>query len=212
MSNLFWQVLSAEQKQEFKKLKVFSNIGIMAGGTALSLEFNHRRSYDLDIFVKKELRQNFILEIRKVFGRNIELLRDSPEELTFITSSKVKITFVYYPFKSVYPLSKTDSISLFSWKDIALDKAYTIGRRPQYRDYVDLFFIIRKNMSLKEIIQNAEKKFGGLFSEKLFLGQLIYFEDIKDFKIEFLKEKFAPEEIKDFLIKKTKEYTKDRLM
>ena len=35
---------------------------------------------------------------------------------------------------------KTDSMDLMDIKDIATNKAYTIGRRPKWRDYVDIYF------------------------------------------------------------------------
>ncbi len=102
--------------------------------------------------------------------------------------------------KTVLPVTE-DQVSLSSFKDIASDKAYAIGRRPEYRDYVDLFIILKNGFKIEQTILDASDKFGGEFSEKLFLSQLVYFEDIKDFSVDFIKEKHTIEEIKDFFKK-----------
>lgn len=136
----------------------------------------------------------------------MKVIQESENELTFFAHPKVKATFFYYPFKPIYKLIKTTSISIFDWRDIAADKAYTIGKRPIWRNYVDLFFIIGNSQGLKKIISDAKKKFQGLFSEKLFLEQLIYFGDLQDFKIDFLGDSLQPEEIKEFFEKEVKRY------
>jgi len=114
----------------------------------------------------------------------------------------VKVSFIHYPYSNLYGKIKTPHLNLFSWKDIALDKAYTIGRRGEWRDYVDLYFIIKQGLPLPEIIERSKKKFGDSFSEKLFLSQLIYFKDIEDFTIEFIEDNLPYGDIKSFLKKK----------
>ncbi|MBZ1348580.1 MAG: hypothetical protein KYQ20_02380 [Candidatus Nealsonbacteria bacterium] len=202
-------VLTPAQKVVFRKLTVLNYVGTLAGGTALAFQLKHRKSFDFDIFTSKNIPPDLAWENKKIFGKKIRVIKESENELTFVTPKKVKITFFYYPFKPLYKIIRTDSIFVFDWKDIAADKAYTLGRRPIYRDYLDIFFIIRKGHKLENIILDAKKKFGGLFSTKLFLGQLTYFKDLQDFKIEFLGESFQPEEIKSFFEKAAKQYTKN---
>ena len=75
-----------------------------------------------------------------------------------------------------------------SFKEIGATKAYTIGRRGTYKDYVDLYFIIAEHhASLEEIIAMAEKKFGHEFNSRLFAEQLLFMDDIRDYQIDFLK-------------------------
>ncbi len=206
MSKLYIEeVFTKKQKAVFTKLKPLKQIGVLSGGTALIFQLKHRRSYDFDIFTQKAISLNLAWKVRKIFDK-IEIIQESENELTFFTPSKVKITFFYYPFKPLYKTIKTSSISIFDWKDIAADKAYTLGRRPIWRDYVDLFFIIKKGYGLKKIISDVQRKFQGLFSEKLFLGQLIYFGDLQDFKIDFLSKSIQPDVIKRFFEKEVKKY------
>ncbi len=201
-------VLTPGQKDVFAKLGAFKRIGVMAGGTALAFQLKHRRSYDFDIFTSKKIPANLSWESKKIFGKKIKVIQESENELTFFTPQDIKVTFFYYPFRPLYKTIKTFSISIFDWKDIAVDKSYTLGRRPIWRDYVDLFFIIKKGHNLERIISDAQKKFQGLFSEKLFLGQLIYFNDLEEIKIDFLGKSFQPQEIKEFLEKEVKRYKK----
>ena len=212
MSKLYFEALSNNQKQIFPRLKEFSKIGSLGGGTGLALQLGHRRSYDFDIFSQKPLPEFLAFEIKKVFGKKLKVIKDSDTEFTFITQNKVKITFFHYPFPPLFKIIRTLPVSLFHFRDIASDKVYTIGRRGTYRDYVDLFFLFKeKYLTLNELINNTEKKFNGLFSEKLFLEQLIYLKDIEDFSVEFLREKYKPEEIKEFFEKIIKQYTKAKI-
>ena len=180
-----------------------------AGGTALALQINHRHSYDFDIFCYKPISNYLLRKIKKDFKIKQVLVNNS-DEFSFLDKGDVKITFLYYPFKFKRGFIETkDSLSLLNVLNIATSKAYALNRRGEYRDYVDIFFIIRKGHKLKNIISDARQKFGGLFSEKLFLEQLTYFGDLRDFKIEFLAESFQPEEIRLFFEKTAEQYTKN---
>jgi len=41
--------------------------------------------------------------------------------------------------------------------DIAADKAFTVGRRGAFRDYVDLYFLLKDKTTLPKIISDAQK-------------------------------------------------------
>ncbi|MDD5528345.1 MAG: hypothetical protein PHO56_05270 [Patescibacteria group bacterium] len=86
---------------------------------------------------------------------------------------------------------------------LAALKAYALGRRSKWKDYVDLYFIMKNKVGLKKIINQAEKIFGRNFNEKIFRAQLAYFKDL-DYseKVEYLKGFEVPDEvIKKELIK-----------
>lgn len=99
-------------------------------------------------------------------------------------------------------------IDVASVREIALMKAYTIGRRALFRDYVDLYFALRSGeVSLAYILANAPRKFTlegeCLFAQRLFLEQLAYTGDTPD-REQVLNlipegEKISAEEIEDFL-------------
>lgn len=62
--------------------------------------------------------------------------------------------------------------------DLAAMKAYALGRRSKWKDYVDLYFLLTGHFTIAEISHRAEELFGELYSEKLFRSQLCYFEDV----------------------------------
>ena len=111
----------------------------------------------------------------------------------------VKVTFFEYPFP-VEPECKYENIlRLPSLIQLAAMKAYALGRRSKWKDYVDLYFLLKNCFSLAEISSEARRLFGELFSEKLFRSQLCYFEDI-DYteEVDFLiKNPPTDEEIKE---------------
>lgn len=79
-------------------------------------------------------------------------------------------------------------------------KAYALGKRSKWKDYVDLYFILKNYYSVNEISEKANMIYTDLFSEKQFRAQLCYFNDI-DYSetVTFLNEAPSEIEIKTFL-------------
>ena len=119
----------------------------------------------------------------------------------------IKVTLVIHEFPPLYPVINTVSLPLFHLADLASNKAFTVGKRGVWRDYADLFYLLKfKLISLEQIIKEAEKRFGDQFSAKLFLEQLVYNKDIFDFRIDYIGKKYTPEEVMLFLEKVEKDY------
>ena len=90
----------------------------------------------------------------------------------------VKVTFFQYPFP-VQPTEKFETyFRLPSLLQLAAMKAYALGRRSKWKDYVDLYFLLQNHFSIEDISVTATQLFGELYSEKLFRSQLCYFDDI----------------------------------
>jgi len=88
---------------------------------------------------------------------------------------------------------------MLSVKEIGATKAYTIGRRGTYKDYVDLYFIIAEHhASLEEIIAMAERKLRHEFNSRLFAEQLLFLDDVQDYDIDFLKQPVPAADITEF--------------
>ncbi len=185
----------------FKKFKKF----YLAGGTGLALQIGHRISVDFDFFTNDFISDSFLKKIEKEFsGKKISISVNNPEELTIFVN-RVKVTFLRYPFPLVDELIEYEGVKIMKVKEIAATKAYTIGRRGSYKDYIDLYFCIKERFTnLSEIITIAEKKYGQQFNSRLFLEQLIYLKDIKDIKILFLKKKLRKNALSSFFEKEIK--------
>ena len=195
----------------FDKLKAFQNEGYLAGGTALALQLNHRISEDFDVFVGREIGNKLRLKVKEIFG-NVTFYVNTSDQISFITQNNVKVTFLWYYFKTLNLTIPTNSLSLASTDDIALDKAITIGKRAVWRDYVDVFYLLKNGyVDLEKIIKMAGKKFGGEFVSTQFLEQLRYFDDLKIVPIKFIEKKYTGDEIKSYLQQSVEDYLKKTL-
>lgn len=181
------EILTKEQIELLPLVKEFKGKFYMVGGTAIALHIGHRRSVDFDLFSEKNF-QNF--RIRKMFSRFVKkekALVDRPGELTILLHD-IKFTFFNFPYKISHPEKFESVISMPDLLTLAAMKAFALGQRAKWKDYVDLYFIIRDYYSISEISKKAEKLFGGGFNEKLLRVQLSYFEDVSyEEKVEYLK-------------------------
>ena len=187
------ELLSALAK--FSGIKDF----YLVGGTALALQIGHRISVDLDWFAQKPLPKNLLSSLKKLFpGRKILVDVLKTEELT-VRIDGVQITFLHYPFPWADKPVKGSGFKLASIKQIAVMKAQTINRRAAFKDYVDLYFIVRDHgVTLQEIIRAGSNAFKEEFNSRLFLEQLVYMEDIAETGVDFLGEKAGKKQIQKF--------------
>jgi len=199
MSKIYFELLDNDRLIVFNKLKAFKNEGYLAGGTALTLQLKHRVSEDFDVFINRETDNKLQLKVKKIFGEVIFSV-NSTDQISFITHNGVKVTFLWYYFKPLNPAVLTASLSLASIGDITSDKAQTIRRRAVWRDYVDIFYLLKnKYVDFNKTIKMAHEKFKGEFVSTQFLEQLRYFDDVKTVPIEFVKKKYTDDEIKSYL-------------
>lgn len=192
------EALTEEGRKLFPALASFDGF-YLAGGTALALQIGHRRSVDFDLFSEGLIDRTLLSKAKRIFaGFPVEPAINNPDELTAFIHN-VKVTFLSYPFPVIEPLVLVDRLQMLSVKEIGATKAYTIGRRGTYKDYVDLYFIIAEHhASLEEIIAVAEGKFRHEFNSRLFAEQLLFMDDVRDYQIEFLKAPITPAEITAF--------------
>jgi len=197
---MYQEILDKKRKSVFGILKNLSFIGNfeLGGGTALALQIGHRVSVDFDFFTKDFLENNFLKNLEKELSNNpLELSFNSREELTVFLDG-VKITFLHYPYPRLLPTADLEGVKAFSILEIASTKAYTIGRRLEYKDYVDIYFILKEqNISLEDIINLSDRKYGSKFNSRLFLEQLVD-DGIQEKPIKFVKKPVSKREIFDF--------------
>jgi hypothetical protein len=162
----------------------------LAGGTGLALQLGHRRSNDLDYFVDAErLDRPLIWKVadRSLSGRGgYEVVLNEPGQVDLtVGERRRKVSFIAYPFLSTRPTVDIEGQGCADVLEIAAMKAYTLGRRGTARDYADIEAAIsRGGVTLADIIAAAKSRFvldgECMFSERLFLQQLVYTEDVDD--------------------------------
>lgn len=152
----------------------------LAGWTALTLQFNHRVSIDLDFFTPQEdFDPNFIIRALLPFGW-ITTLR---EKGTLYGELKgVKISFIAYPyFTSKQPLIPYKNIQILDAKDVAVMKIIAISQRGKKRDFFDLYWYTENKEPLLEVLKKVDNQFPNLaHNYHHILKSLTYFEDAEE--------------------------------
>jgi len=193
--------LSKEQVELLPLLKMANKNFGLVGGTAVALQIGHRRSIDFDLFSHKEFKNNNIKKQVMRVADITKTLVSKSGEFTFF-SNKVKVTFYNYPYEIEYKKKFNEVIKIPDLLTLAAMKAFALGQRAKWKDYADLYFIMKDYFTFEEISKKGSKIFGPEFNEKLFRIQLSYFDDVNyDEKIDFLPGFEAGEEkIKKSLI------------
>jgi hypothetical protein len=199
-------ILSAQQDKLLSFISNFRRNYYLVGGTAIALHIGHRRSIDYDLFTDKTLNKSLIR--KKIFELNFskQILYEDIDQMHFLIN-EVKITFFNYPYLVKHNEMVKRYISMPSLLTLSAMKAFALSRRAKWKDYVDLYFILKDYYSIKDISTEANDIFGDLFSEKLFREQMAFHEDI-DYSepVEYLPGlEVSEEEIKTLLINKSLE-------
>lgn len=196
------QIFNPNQVQILSLIKQFKREFYLVGGTAIALYLGHRRSIDFDLFKFSPIKPKSIIQTISGFEYKFTVTRRVTEQLN-VNINDVKFTFYQYPFKISATEKLEDILRLPNLLDLAAMKAYALGRRSKWKDYVDLYFILKDYFTITQISERTTEIFGQLFSEKLFRAQLSYFDDI-DYSepVEFLVQPVPADEIKTFLIDK----------
>jgi hypothetical protein len=136
------------------------------------------------------------------YGLPYNVTRRVSEQLNVIVND-VTFTFFEYPFKIEAKNRFEDILRLPSLLDLAAMKAYALGRRSKWKDYVDFYYLLKDYFTINQISERSVEIYDQMFSQKLFRAQLCFFKDI-DYSepIEFLTEAPSKGDIQQFLIDK----------
>jgi len=170
------EILSEQQRLLLPFVQSLKKEFYLVGGTAIALQLGHRQSIDFDLFKKTTVRREKLAQSLREHGFSFQLLFSNAESFHVITNG-VKITFFQFPFDIPAKLT-FEGIRIPDLLHLAAMKAYALGRRAKWKDYLDLYFILRDHYPLQAVIEKTSALFPGLFSDKLFRQQLCYFDDV----------------------------------
>ena len=170
---------------------------VLVGGSALSMHLCHRKSEDLDFFTYEDsFDKQEIFEYIQNF-ENKEILNQTDEQIDVLLDG-VKVTFFNAQWRFLKPI-KVDRFNLSTLEAIAAMKINVLFLRAKYRDYYDIYFLVKKSMSLRKVFECSLNILEGI-NFKLFSVALVYTDDIEDDNIEYLEpiETLSKEKIRDF--------------
>jgi predicted nucleotidyltransferase component of viral defense system len=164
--------MSLEKLSEADFIKNF----YLAGGTAVALFLNHRRSDDLDFFSEKEFRTPTLIKNLKRLGSFKGL--KSAENTLIGELNGIKISFFTLPYKLLETPLKYNKLRIARFLDLAAMKILAISDRGVKRDFIDLYFLCQKVKPLDELLCFFQKKFGK-YDHNIYhiIKSLTYFEE-----------------------------------
>jgi hypothetical protein len=176
MADMYLDILDPKQRDLIPLMSQFAPVFYLVGGTALALQFGHRRSLDFDLFsdhpfenqpIRNRLKKQFAIE---------QTIVDQTDEITVLVHG-AQCTFFHFPYPVPRPLPSVGKLTMPDPLTIGAMKAFALGRRAKWKDYVDLYFVFQRH-SLADVIGRATDLFGREVDEKLFRQQLAYHKDI----------------------------------
>jgi hypothetical protein len=201
------EIFTPEQCKLLPLLKCFQREFYLVCGTAIALHLGHRKSIDFDMFKPCPFRSRKILNKIEECHFQYNVTHRVSYQLN-LTILNVKFTFFEYPYPIESPIDFNKTLRMPDMLTLAAMKAFALGRRSKWKDYVDLYFLIKDYYSVDDIIQKATTIYGQEFSGKLFRSQLAYHKDIDYTEmVEYMDGYEENEEvIKAFLIEKALEW------
>jgi hypothetical protein len=141
------------------------------------LHIGHRESIDFDLFTDKVIERSKIKKVIADSKFQSSLIIELPNQIHFIMN-EVKLTFFQFPYKIPAVSQFENIIKMPDLLTLAAMKAFALGGRGKWKDYVDLYFIIKDHYSIAEIAHRAKELFDQSFNPLLFYKQICFFADI----------------------------------
>lgn len=191
--NLLQKLMTIE---ELKKTR-------LVGGTALALQLGHRISDDLDFFGSFDsafdLSESFsdIPDVEKT-GAN--------RTMQFFNLNGIKVDFINLEYPWIKDVVNIDGVRLASIEDIAALKVNAIIGRGTRKDFVDLFFLL-KRFSLKEILSFYEEKYEKKANIQIALRSMVFFDDAESDPMPVMLKPFDWSEAKERIQDSVRQYS-----
>ena len=139
----------------------------LAGGTAVYFYLRHRLSVDLDFFTDSSFSSEILLSnVKGCFDEVAVELLENDTVILYLSHEKIKFSLFHFPYgllSQIHHMSIHEGITcpLASLNDIAAMKAVAINQRGSIKDFIDLFFILRKTgLNFVDVADLVIEKYG----------------------------------------------------
>lgn len=190
----------------------------LTGGTALAqFYFQHRLSEDIDLFSEKEVNVSAVeaflqkasikLGISKIIKQNY--LGLYTYQLKYRDGDTLKVDFNYYPFPKIEKGTYFGKLEVSSLYDIAVNKIHTISMRTRVRDYIDLYFIMKRSglpteTYLEKLRLDSQAKFDWPLEVKNLVAAFLKVKDLKNADFPRMLVPFNRKDMEEFFLKLAK--------
>ncbi len=161
----------------------------LTGGTALSgFYFYHRESIDLDLFTFETIEIESVRQVFESIATKADLSLDHRVATEgyhkfFLTGKKEELKIDLVKDQKVHfgDIKTFGKIRVDSIENIGSNKITAIFGRTEAKDFIDLYFILRKKLfTFAKLLQDAKKKDLGL-SEFYLAHMLLEIKNLKNF-------------------------------
>ncbi|QQS60961.1 MAG: nucleotidyl transferase AbiEii/AbiGii toxin family protein [Candidatus Moraniibacteriota bacterium] len=174
---MYPETINHQTKCVFEKIKDIPLLErfYLAGGTALAIEIGHRISVDLDFFSLQRFERE---KLKKYLSQKGSMTLVSEDEGTLhCILDGVKLSFLEYPYKMLFEFVEFSGIKLADERDIASMKIDAVSSRGSKKDFIDIYFLLKK-YKLSEIIGCFEEKFSDIQYNTIHIYKsLVFFEN-----------------------------------
>lgn len=166
----------------------------LTGGTALSgFYFHHRKSVDLDLFTFEDIEIEPVRQVFESLAKKMKLSMDHRVATEgyhkfFLTgkNEELKIDLVKEQKVHFGQIKIFGNVRIDSIENIGSNKITAIFGRTEEKDFVDLYFILKKKLfTFEKLLGDAKKKDLGL-SEFYLAHMLLEVKNLKDFPEMFI--------------------------
>lgn len=189
---------------------------LLCGGTALAMQIGHRMSEDLDFMMwriskteKPEVNWNAIeRELVAKVGEIESFNMLGFDQVEFVVEG-VKLSFFVSDNLSpvAEPIEYIGNIRLADIESIMVMKLEVMLRRMKFRDYYDIYCILREGHSIHRSIERSLKYSRHRLSTKNVIAMLLGGQFIADDNFATLQPKYSvtKEEIREYILRKLKD-------
>lgn len=181
----------------------------LAGGTALALQYGHRRSVDLDWFTAKNIATKTLLRKIQKVGK-FQLLNEEENTVEGYLEG-VKLSFMTYPYVLVNKKIKfADFVYLASALDIALMKITAISSRNAKKDFIDLYWYLKiEKTDLGRLFVKMDQKFHGIDYDVMHICKaLMYFQEADKEPLPKMLQSVSWTQVKNYFRREVKDLIK----
>lgn len=193
-----------------KRLKILKELSFLgkddyylAGGTALALQLGHRTSLDFDFYCSQHFDSvGLFSKLQSVFGDRVVERYHEEDTLTGDIDG-IHFSFFWYKYPLIRVLKDFEGVLLASIEDIAAMKIIAIVQRGTRRDFVDIYYLL-KRVDLDTLFFWTEEKYPA-FNRYMGMRALIYFDDAEketdESRITIFDKKLTWKEVKKTIAK-----------
>ena len=191
-----------ELLKELSRLPVLENTRLV-GGTALALQYGHRRSVDLDFFGHTtEDIEELTETIRQSVGQTV--LLSATKRIKVYNIRNVKVDIVNYDYPWIDDAVTEGDIRLASPKDIAAMKVNAVIGRGTKKDFIDIYYLLQ-HFTFDELLHLYKKKYPD-GSEYRALLSMSYFADADPQAMPYMFESVDWNNVKERIRKEQESY------